>query len=200
MTSTLVWVPLAYLLGSIPTGYLLGKILKGIDIREHGSGNPGATNVFRVVGKGAGIATLIIDGFKGFLPVQIVLNLMPQNQWLALLTGLSAIVGHNWSIFLRFRGGKGVATSAGLFLALIPVPTLIAMSFFLAALLITKHVSVGSMVGVISLCVSTSILTASTLLTLFTIFCALIILFSHRKNIHRLFLGQEPKIVFKNKE
>lgn len=192
--SLLIWMLVAYLLGSIPTGYLLAKWLKGIDIREHGSGNPGATNVFRVVGKTAGILTLMIDCLKGYLPVQIVLLGHSLNLQQAALIGLSAIAGHNWTIFLRFRGGKGVATSAGVFLALLPVPSLIAIGFFLVALATTRHVSIGSMLGALSLCVSTWIFTASRFLTLLTLFCALLILFLHRENIQRLLHGQEPKL------
>src|SRR5207248_39804 len=133
-----------------PTAYLMARWLKGIDIREHGSGNPGATNVFRVVGKAAGSATLAIDALKGYAPVLLVKHSMPQAQVVAVAVGLAAIVGHNWTVFLNFKGGKGVATSAGVFLALAPVPSAIALACFLAGFLISGHVSVGSIVAAAS--------------------------------------------------
>lgn len=191
------WLPLAYFIGSIPTGYLMGKMLKGIDIREHGSGNPGATNVYRFVGKMAGVATLLIDGLKGYFPVYLAMQEPRFSEWQLALIGLCAIAGHNWTCFLNFRGGKGVATSAGVFLALIPLPMLVALIAFLIALLATRHVSVGSMLGAVSLCVSTWFITASKFLTGLTVFCALLILYLHRKNIHRLMHHQEPKISFR---
>lgn len=195
----LLWMIFAYLLGSIPTGYLIGKFLKGIDIREYGSGNPGATNVFRVVGKTAGIMALLLDCLKGYLPVQIFVHSVSQNEWHLAFIGLAAIAGHNWSVFLNFRGGKGVATSLGVFLALLPGPTLIAIGFFLIAFLATQRVSVGSMLSAISLCMSTWILTSSRFFTSLTILCTLLIFISHRKNIWRLIHNQEPKISFGKK-
>ncbi|MBI2916008.1 MAG: glycerol-3-phosphate 1-O-acyltransferase PlsY [Elusimicrobia bacterium] len=187
----------SYFLGSIPTAYLMGKYLKGIDIRQFGSGNPGATNVFRTVGKTAGIVTLLIDILKGFAPVFASLRILPGRYDLAAGIGLAAIAGHNWTLFLNFHGGKGVATSAGVFLALVPIPTLLALGFFAVGLMITQHVSVGSMMGALSLPLTTWIFTSSKLLTSLSIFCALLILYLHKKNIHRLIRGEEQKISFK---
>ena len=197
LPSLLFGMVFSYLLGSIPTGYCMAKGLKGIDIREHGSGNPGATNVFRVVGKLPGIFTLLIDGLKGFLPVWLALKYDPHNIIFASILGLSAISGHNWTIFLNFKGGKGVATSAGVFLALVPVPSLIAFGFFLIGLLASRHVSIGSMSGAVSLCISTWIFTYSKYLTFLSLFCALLIIYLHRKNINRLLHNEEPKIEWK---
>ena len=140
-------VALGYASGGVPSGYLLARALKGIDIREHGSGNPGAANVYRVVGRGAGLATLLLDGAKGFLPVLIARHLVPEAPWLPPLCGAAAIVGHDWSPFLGFGGGKGVATTAGVFLALCPRPLATSFSAFVAGTTFSGHISVGSMAG-----------------------------------------------------
>ena len=116
----------AYIIGSIPTAYIFGRVLKGIDIREYGSGNIGATNVFRVIGKAPGIIVLIIDALKGLICVTYLaagfLYLAPvtRPELYRILVGLSAIAGHNWTLFLKFKGGKGVAASAGVAIGLIP--------------------------------------------------------------------------------
>src|SRR3989338_2469538 len=188
------WIFFSYLCGAIPTAYLMGKFLKGIDIRQHGSGNPGATNVFRVVGKTAGIITLLVDGLKGFLPVALALKFFPENLAFVIGIGLAAILGHNWTIFLKFKGGKGVATSCGVFLALLPIPTLISLIFFTLGLLLTGHVSLGSMFGAFSLVMSSWILDYPKILTFFSLFCSLLIFYLHKKNIQRIIQGQEPKI------
>jgi len=191
---------LCYMFGSIPTAYLVAKSVKGIDIREHGSGNPGATNVFRVVGKTAGMFTFIMDFLKGFLPVQIVLWLFPGNLPLASLSGFSAIAGHNWPVFLKFQGGKGVATSAGVFFALVPIPALIAIGIFAGVFAATQYVSVGSISGSLSLPITTWFFTYSRLLTLLSLSCAVLIIFLHRKNIQRLLKGEEHKISWSNND
>ena len=189
----------SFLLGSFPTGYLLGRALKGIDIREHGSGNPGATNVFRVVGKPAGALTLLIDLLKGFLPVLAASKLEPGNVLWASAVGLAATAGHNWSVFLRFKGGKGVATSAGVFLALAPIPTAISGLFFVLGLYASGHVSVGSMTGAAAMCASMWFVTGSKFLTALSVFCALLIFYLHRKNISRLLRHEEPKFTLGEK-
>lgn len=143
-------IPLAvfsYLAGGIPTGYLVAKQLKGIDIREHGSGNPGTANVYRTVGKGAGIVTFIVDALKGFFPVLLARHFFPDDYVAMALCGGLAIVGHVWTIFLRFKGGKAVATSAGVFFALAPKAAALAIVVFAIGVAITGHISVGSMVG-----------------------------------------------------
>jgi acyl phosphate:glycerol-3-phosphate acyltransferase len=135
----------SYVAGGIPTGYLIAKQLRGIDIREHGSGNPGAANVYRTVGKGAGIVTLAVDALKGFLPVTLAKYYYPGHYKLLVLCGALAILGHVWTIFLRFKGGKAVATSAGVFLALSPKSALFALIIFGMGVGFTGHISVGSM-------------------------------------------------------
>jgi len=145
--SALPIAAISYLAGGIPTGYLVAKQVKGIDIREHGSGNPGTANVYRTVGKGAGIVTFMVDALKGFLPVVLASHYFPGDDGVMVLCGALAIVGHVWTIFLRFKGGKAVATSAGVFLALAPKPALFAFIVFGVGVALTGHISVGSMAG-----------------------------------------------------
>ena len=154
MIPKILWVLGAYLLGSIPTGYWLGQAWKGIDVRQHGSGNLGATNVFRVLGKGPGAVTLILDLAKGFLPVAFCLRTFPGQLGLAAAVGVAAIVGHTTSFWVQFKGGKGVATSGGVFLALLPVPGLIAIGIFFLSLVVTRIVSISSMLAAVGLAVS----------------------------------------------
>ena len=138
----------AYLVGSIPTGYVLGR-LAGIDIREVGSGNIGATNVARAVGKGRGIATLIGDAAKGFIPVYLVVlfGLSPIE---TALTGVAAVMGHLFPVFLKFQGGKGVATAVGVLLALAPLATLILLVVFALALAASRIVSLSSLAAALA--------------------------------------------------
>lgn len=184
----------SYLLGSLPTGYLFGKFLKGVDIREHGSGNPGATNVFRVVGPTAGILTLLIDFIKGFFPVILVHHYLSQDPATLALIGLAAIFGHIWSIFLKFRGGKGVITAAGVFMAILPKPTLIAIGIFLVVLIVTRYVSVGSIFGALGLAISTYFMCDSKFVISLVTVSSLLIILLHRQNILRLMRGQENKV------
>lgn len=137
----------SYVSGGVPTGFLLARALRGIDIREHGSGNPGAANVYRVVGPVPGLATLSLDAAKGFAPVFLAAHLAPGVGWLPAACGGAAIVGHDWSPFLGFGGGKGVATTAGVFAALCPHALLAAYAAFVAGVLLTEHISVGSIAG-----------------------------------------------------
>ncbi|MBI4376579.1 MAG: glycerol-3-phosphate 1-O-acyltransferase PlsY [Elusimicrobia bacterium] len=137
----------SYLAGGIPTGYLVVKRLKGLDIRKHGSGNPGTANVYRVAGARAGLITLMMDALKGFLPVMIARLLYPNGPELMILCGGAAIVGHDWTPFLGFSGGKGVATSAGVFAAMAPSALICAAVVFITAVRLSRHISIGSMAG-----------------------------------------------------
>ncbi len=134
----------AYLSGGIPSGYLVARAFKRIDIRKHGSGNPGAVNVYRVVGPAAGLITLFVDISKGFLPVFAAQRLFPEQEAILLLVGAAAIAGHLWMIFLRFDGGKGVATTAGVFLALLPKPLVPTLAVCAAGVVFSGHFSIGS--------------------------------------------------------
>lgn len=187
-------VAVSYLIGSIPTGYWLGKGWKGIDIRQHGSGNLGATNVFRVLGKGPGMATLAIDILKGALPVLWVQSRFPGALSLAVAAGLAAIVGHMGSIFVGFRGGKGVATSAGVFAALMPIPSAIAFSIFLGLLGLTRFVSVSSVAGAAALAISALLMHADPLLAGAAVAVAAAVLWKHRHNLRRVAAGTEPRV------
>lgn len=188
----------AYLLGAIPVGYLMGKFLRGIDIRQHGSGNPGATNAFRVLGAGPGAVTFLLDTLKGLLPVLAAVR-MGSSEATAVAVGMSAIAGHMYTIFLRFQGGKGVATSAGVFAALLPGPAGLALAAFAAVFGATGYVSLGSIVAAIVLPLSALLMDASPL----RLFCALtigaFIIYKHRPNIRRLIDGTENKIRFHRK-
>ncbi len=137
----------SFIIGGIPTGYLITRKILGVDIRTLGSGNPGAANVYRTVGKWPGITTFIIDATKGFICVRVALWLFPGNYIIAVAAGALAICGHMWTIFLKFKGGKGVATSAGVFAALMPIPTLIAFGFFAFFVWLSGHISVGSIIA-----------------------------------------------------
>jgi acyl phosphate:glycerol-3-phosphate acyltransferase len=184
----------AYLAGSLPTGYWLGRAWKGLDVRAQGSGNLGATNVFRVLGPGPGLATLLIDILKGFFPVWICQRLFPNDLALAMATGLTAILGHTWSIFVRFRGGKGVATAAGVFAALSPIPCVIAFLVFVAVFSVTRLVSLGSLLGVLALTASSFAFRVPRSLAWTTVAVSLFVVWTHRQNIRRLWRGTENRL------
>ncbi len=204
MGGIIVVIIASYLVGSLSPSIILGKILKGIDIREHGSGNAGSTNAFRVLGKRAGIAVLLIDIFKGYFTVQYISPLSGGNipispDMIAILSGFSAAAGHVWTVFHSFKGGKGVNTATGALLALIPMPTIIAAGVFLLTLLITKYVSLGSIISSSSLPVILIIQRlrgggVSTELIIFTIIIPIFIIYTHRTNIKRLIRGEENKV------
>ncbi|OGS21820.1 MAG: acyl-phosphate glycerol 3-phosphate acyltransferase [Elusimicrobia bacterium RIFOXYA2_FULL_40_6] len=185
----------SYLLGSVPTAYLFAKIIKGIDIRKHGSGNPGATNVFRTVGKTAGIIVFTIDMMKGFLAVYLVSRLFNYDTNYSLLAGIAAIAGHNWTVWLSFKGGKGVATGAGVVFALLPISAASGVAVFFVLLLSTKYVSLSSIVSSAVVAIVTWLYPANSLLIkiVITLLCSVIIL-RHKSNILRLAKGEEPKI------
>ncbi len=199
----------AYFLGGIPTSYIFGKVFKKIDIRKYGSGNVGATNALRVLGVKMGVITLIIDIAKGFFAIFIAkiifkkLNICPSDLIL-ILVGLSAIFGHIFSIYLGFKGGKGVATSAGVFFALIPTPFIIAFVTFFIVVFISKYVSLGSIIASLVLVISELVINLKNSFSqieylIFTFVIALFIIIRHKSNIQRLIKGNENKISFKRK-
>lgn len=192
--STLALMVASYLLGGIPAGYLIAKTLKGIDIREHGSGNPGAANVYRVVGKWAGWTTMLLDAAKGFIPVRLAFYFYPGNYWLAIICGSLAIFGHMWTIFLKFKGGKGVSTSLGVFGAMLPFPTLIAFSAFAVAVAASGHISVGSIVAAFVLPVVSFVVKDKYYSPSFSIMVSLVsalIIYKHVPNMKRLLSKKE---------
>ena len=207
MLSTIVLsvflILLAYLLGSIPTGYLVGKYLRGIDIREHGSGSTGATNVLRTLGKKAGISVLVIDMLKGMLGIALVkalylnsANPLPPDwqAWLILATGLAAVIGHSKSIFLNFDGGKSVATSLGVLLIMSPWVALATLGSFLLVLAISRIVSLSSITGAIAVIILMLVLRQPLPYILFASVAGLYVIIRHRGNIERLLSGTEPRL------
>ena len=191
----LVGVLISYLVGSIPFAYLAGKA-KGIDLREHGSGNLGATNAIRVLGKRIGGAVYLADTLKGMLPPLLLPPQIDSSRpelW-AIAFGIAAIIGHVKPIFLLGQGGgKGVATAGGVFFGLAPIPAIIAFLCFVAAVAITRYASVGSMLAAVVLPTAICFFKGPTVL--FAISCAvgLFVFWTHRGNIGRLRNGTEPK-------
>jgi acyl phosphate:glycerol-3-phosphate acyltransferase len=181
----------AYLLGSIPTGLLLGK-LYGIDVRKEGSGNIGATNLYRTVGRKVGIITLAGDCLKGLLPVLAVkYSTLPADY--AAWVGLAAFCGHVFSVFLKFKGGKGVATALGVFLGLCPAAVGIAVAVFLVLTMIWRYVSLGSVAAAAVTPIATWALGGSRVLNLVTMIIAIIVIVRHTENIKRMVAGTENK-------
>ena len=192
-------VILAYALCSIPTAVWIGKYFYGVDVREHGSGNAGATNVLRTLGKKAGISVLFFDMLKGFAAVNLSwLTDFSQgsDEWTNVrsVLALAAIIGHIFPVFANFRGGKGVATMTGTLIAINPFAALIAIVFFFLMLLMTKYVSLSSVTTALTLpVVFGAWLQSGFALNMFSFAVALIILITHRQNIKRLMKGQESK-------
>ena len=206
----------AYLLGSIPTGFLVAKA-KGVDIRAAGSGNIGATNAMRVLGKTAGIFVLLLDAAKGFiacsLGVFMAVNLANQQSglhsvgnnsgdavfnsllYLPIVAGIFAVLGHNYTCWLKFKGGKGVATTAGVYLALAPVPLAVALAAFILALLVTRYVSVGSISAAVALPLAVWIMAPDNLLLgIVTTALGALAIYKHKSNIRRLLAGTENRL------
>ena len=204
----------AYLLGSIPTGFLVAKA-KGVDIRAAGSGNIGATNAMRVLGKPAGIFVLLLDALKGyvackFFPALIFNWLVPHFSGFFryfqdtpvefqirfyVIAGIFAVLGHNYTCWLKFKGGKGVATTAGVYLALAPVPLAVALAVFVLALLVTRYVSVGSISAAVALPAAVWILPPHNLLLgIVTTALGALAIYKHKSNIRRLLAGTENRL------
>ncbi len=192
---------ISYLIGSIPFGFIVARLAKGIDIRQAGSGNPGATNVWRVMGKKYGILVFILDMMKGFLPV-LIFDYMMSGQSRSLYTilcGVGVILGHTFPVFLGFKGGKAAATGCGVFLWLAPLPLFISVAAWLLTTFISRYVSLGSMVSTVVLIISIILLNnepfgSGLSLTLFSIFISLFLIFRHKSNIKRIINGTENKI------
>ena len=198
----------SYLLGSIPFGYLAGR-LKGIDIRQTGSGNVGATNVVRVLGKGYGYPVFALDFTKGFLAVTISMILAPgrPHEWnspelFGILAAISSVLGHSYPVWLTFKGGKGVATSAGALLALAPLATLIGVAVWTIMFLLTRYVSLASITAaivlpIIILMVSSHDENKGKPLVYSSACVAAVIIWRHRSNLSRLIRGTEPRFTRK---
>lgn len=188
----------AYLLGSIPFALVVGRGFYRVDVRKHGSGNIGTTNVFRVLGKTAGIIVFAGDFAKGFLPVFLALRLFEGDDAavVAVLAAGAAIAGHTWPVFLRFRGGKGVATGGGAVTALMPLLFLVVFAVFWVVLLVGRMVSVASLSAVTTLAVLTVVTGQPRPYVIFTLAGTVVIFYAHRSNIKRLIRGEENKVTF----
>ncbi|HDP33782.1 MAG TPA: glycerol-3-phosphate 1-O-acyltransferase [Candidatus Hydrogenedentes bacterium] len=184
---------LSYVLGSVPTGLWLGQWLRGVDIRTMGSGNIGATNTMRSLGKMYGLAALVFDVFKGWFPVMMA-PYMHTWEYLPVGCGMAAIMGHAFPIFLWFRGGKGVATSAGVFLGLAPMPMVLAGAVFFAVLATTRMVSAGSIAAAAAMSVAVFIFEIPWPVRWFTLIVAALVIVKHHSNIRRILRHEETKL------
>jgi glycerol-3-phosphate acyltransferase PlsY len=189
-----VMLVLAYLIGATPTSYLVGKLVKGIDLREHGSNNLGATNVYRVLGWKYAIPVGVTDVLKGAVPVVILGPWSNGPAWFTLALGLAAVLGHMFSPYVRFRGGKGVATAAGMFLALAPPAIVISLAIWAVTLWLSGYVSVASLTVAVLFPVWVRITVPQQPYTFWAgVVLALLIVYSHRANIQRLRAGTEHR-------
>ena len=206
-TETLLFILLAYLTGAFPSAVWIGKTFYKIDVREFGSGNAGATNTFRVLGKKAGFPVLIMDIFKGWICVNYILFLtnIPQSAEAVFETqlafGIAAVIGHLFPIYTGFRGGKGIATLLGLLIGLHAVAALYSILVFVIVFLISKYVSLGSIIASVAFPVLVILILGSTnvSLNLFAFFVPILSLITHQKNIERLLRGEETKVKFGKK-
>lgn len=196
----------AYFLGSVPSGYLVARA-KGIDIRKVGSGNIGATNVFRILGRPAGILVLVVDGLKGFAACAWLcdgllppLGVAPADaETYRILAGIAAVLGHNYTCWLKFKGGKGIATTAGVYFALAPQAAGIALGTWLMVFLLSRFVSVASVAAAVALPAAVWSTKNSLFLGVVTTALGLLAIYKHKGNIQRLIRGTESRVSFKGK-
>jgi len=211
---------LSYLVGSIPTSIIISKLSHGIDIREHGSGNAGGTNVMRVLGWKKGLLVIILDALKGAFAVVVVArlhygglpfqNVSPFDDFtlVQIIAGIAAVIGHIWTVFAGFRGGKGIATALGMLIMIITVDMLVALGIFVIVVTVSRYVSLGSILAALSIPLTLifrenilhdHIHSYGTLLP-FVATVSLLVVFTHRKNVIRLLNGTESKLSFKKKK
>ncbi len=182
----------AYLFGAIPFGLLVAKS-RGVDIRAHGSGNIGATNVFRVIGKGWGIFTFVLDALKGFIPAFVFPRLAGLDAEWGVLFGIVAILGHSFPVYLKFKGGKGVATSAGMLLGVAPAAVGIGFACWVLCLVLSRIVSLSSIVAAVAVAVAVWIIDKGMVVNLALTVLSLLVIWLHRANIKRLLNGTENR-------
>jgi glycerol-3-phosphate acyltransferase PlsY len=192
----------AYLIGSVPTGFVVGKA-KGMDIRTVGSGNIGATNVFRILGKPAGILVLLADAFKGWISVAVVAKALGEcfapragvmvGEWFQIVAAVFAVLGHNYTFWLRFKGGKGIATSAGVLLALVPVAFGITLGIWILVLVLSRYVSLASISAGFALPFAAWAVGRSLTIIVVTAVLGALAIYKHRPNIQRLLNGTEHR-------
>jgi len=212
-------VILSYLVGSVPNSIIVSKMVRGIDIRQHGSGNAGGTNVMRVLGWRYGIFVIGLDAVKGVIAVLLIARLhygpLPFNNvspfddftLVQIIAGVAAVIGHIWTIFAEFKGGKGIATALGMLMMLMTFEMLVAIGVFLIVVTISKYISLGSLVAALSIPLSLILrenvlhdhINGYNTILPFVIFLTLLVIFTHRKNLVRIFNGTENKFSFKKK-
>ncbi|MFZ1563401.1 MAG: glycerol-3-phosphate 1-O-acyltransferase PlsY [Leptotrichiaceae bacterium] len=201
---TVLLILIAYVLGSIPNALWVGKTFKNIDVREHGSKNTGSTNAARVLGPKLGIFTLILDILKGALPTylgivlgaDLLTRMTGIDKLDVIVIGMAAILGHTFSLFLKFKGGKAVATTLGVFLVLVPYAILILLVVFFVIFGLTKYVSLASIVSAVALPIAVYLTTRHIPLTILGIIIGLLVIIRHKENIKRLINGTESKLSF----
>ena len=193
MLDFVVAAAISYILGSIPNGLILGKAIWGVDLRQHGSKNIGATNAWRTIGKAGGISIFALDFLKGAVSAYLGLHL-GGSELAGVLCGILAIAGHSWSVFLSFKGGKGVATGLGVIAALMPMVTLIVFAVWFAIVYFTGYVSLGSIVGAALVPILTLFFGLHTEFLILGLIAAVFIIYRHKSNIERLLNGTESKI------
>jgi glycerol-3-phosphate acyltransferase PlsY len=204
----LVEIILAYLIGSIPTSVWVGKLFYGVDVREHGSGNAGATNTIRVLGYGAGIPVMLVDVFKGWFAVQLV-HIFPNGPfspdtvtYVAIGLAVAAVLGHIFPVYVGFRGGKGVGTLAGVGIALFPLALLIVLGVFIVTLAVSRYVSLSSILGALVFPLVVVFITGQHHpgLVVLSFLVAIFVPLTHLKNIKRLAKGEENRFDFRRKD
>ena len=193
LLSSLLLLAIGYLLGSMPNGYLAGRWLKGIDLRQCGSGSTGATNVLRNVGKAPALVVFLLDVGKGALAVLLAKS-FGLNDWVQVLAGLAALAGHIWPVWLGWKGGKAVATGLGMFLGLAWPVGLACFGLFMAVISISRIVSLSSVVAAIGLPVLMVLAGANGASISVSVLASVMVLWRHRSNIERLIAGTEPRI------
>ena len=197
MLELIIACVLSYVIGSIPNGLILGKAVWGVDLREHGSKNIGATNAWRTIGKPAGISIFVLDMLKGFLGAGLGIYYaggFPDHPGYGVICGILAVVGHSWSLFLKFKGGKSVSTGLGVLIMLMPVVAAIVFLVWLAIVFVTRYVSLGSIVGAALVPVLALIFDMPMVYIGFGTLAAIFIIYRHKSNIERLLNGTESKI------
>ena len=189
-------VAFSYLIGAIPFAYIIVKLVKKVDIRTVGSGNAGATNAARILGQWGFISVFICDSLKGFIPVIISMHFYGEST-ITLITAAVVVLGHTYTVFLDFKGGKGVATGTGVFLALAPYEIGISLIAFVIVFYFTRMVSAGSIAGGIALFIAVFFMSSWTALKILTGIIVLFIIFMHRSNIKRIISGEENRFIKK---
>jgi len=192
----IAYILITYLVASIPFGYIVGKIF-GKDITKEGSGNIGATNVTRTIGKKAGVLVLILDMLKGFIPVFVAKNYLFFDDRFVALIAVTAVVGHCYSVFMKFRGGKGVATGIGVLLALSPKVALIVIILWIGIFLTTGYVSLASVISAFMSWIMMNYIVENYYYTLAALLASFVIIYKHSSNIERLIKGTENRFIYK---